>query len=197
MDIRAILVDFGGVYMEGDFLTFISRASQYLGLSKEGEMFDPVCQVPELNRGAATTRESFSKIFGVALTDEQYARLEQFWTTTWTILPGMYDLMLRLRERFTLCIFSNSDPVNTPNYRDKGWHQPFHHEILSHEVGLLKPDRAIFDLALARVGFAAEQCLLIDDQPANILAARKLGLKTIQFSSFEQLLVDLGKIGIL
>jgi 2-haloacid dehalogenase/putative hydrolase of the HAD superfamily len=47
--------------------------------------------------------------------------------------------------------------------------------IFSGEVGLIKPDAAIFELAIERFGRPASELLFIDDSAANIEAARALG----------------------
>ncbi|MFC4906073.1 HAD family hydrolase [Actinomadura gamaensis] len=48
--------------------------------------------------------------------------------------------------------------------------------VLSCDVGYAKPDPRIFEAALRRLGVAAEDALFIDDAPANVEAARALGL---------------------
>jgi len=53
--------------------------------------------------------------------------------------------------------------------------------IISADVGLIKPDAAIFELAIARFGHPAEALLFIDDSAANIEAARRLGFHTHLF----------------
>lgn len=69
--------------------------------------------------------------------------------------------------------------------------------VISGEVGLVKPDRAIFELLLERIGRRASECLLIDDHDRNILAAREMGFQTIQFQSPKQLEAELRSRGIL
>jgi 2-haloacid dehalogenase len=59
--------------------------------------------------------------------------------------------------------------------------------VISGEVGLAKPDPAIFHLLLERNSLVAAECLLIDDIEHNILAARELGFQAIQFRSPQQL----------
>jgi epoxide hydrolase-like predicted phosphatase len=52
--------------------------------------------------------------------------------------------------------------------------------IDSSEVGLRKPDPAIFLLALERLGgVAPEQAVFLDDAPGNIDAARAIGIRAI------------------
>ncbi len=63
----------------------------------------------------------------------------------------------------------------------------FRGTIVSGRERLVKPERAIFELLLARYELRAEACLFIDDSPANIAAARSLGMATHHFSNAERL----------
>ena len=69
--------------------------------------------------------------------------------------------------------------------------------VISGEVGMIKPEQAIFQLLLERVGRPARECLLIDDHAGNIHAASSLGFQTILFQSPQQLEADLRRMGIL
>jgi len=48
--------------------------------------------------------------------------------------------------------------------------------VISSEVGMRKPEEAIFLHALARLGLTPEHCVFIDDIEANVTAARALGM---------------------
>lgn len=48
--------------------------------------------------------------------------------------------------------------------------------VLSGEVGLRKPDPAIYRLAADRLGVAVEACVFVDDLPGNVAAAEALGM---------------------
>jgi len=63
--------------------------------------------------------------------------------------------------------------------------------LVSGEVGLAKPNPAIFRLLLDRYGLRADECLFIDDVPANIAAAEGLGIASHLFRSAERLADDL------
>ncbi len=54
-------------------------------------------------------------------------------------------------------------------------------------VGLRKPERGIYRLALDITQCAAEECCFIDDRPLNLDAARALGMHTIQMTGVEPL----------
>jgi len=52
----------------------------------------------------------------------------------------------------------------------------FHSVILSNEVGLLKPDAAIYQLALAQLDVTPAQALFVDDVAENVAGATAVGL---------------------
>lgn len=48
--------------------------------------------------------------------------------------------------------------------------------VVSGQVGLRKPDPAIYELALERIGVRAEDCAFVDDLERNVEVARGLGM---------------------
>jgi HAD superfamily hydrolase (TIGR01509 family) len=64
-----------------------------------------------------------------------------------------------------------------------GW---FETCVFSGRVGLMKPERAIFDHARQLLALDLEHALFIDDLPVNIEAARKLGWQALLFEDVAQ-----------
>ena len=71
----------------------------------------------------------------------------------------------------------------------------FEHQIFSCEVRLIKPDPAIFELCVSHLKYPSSDVLFIDDRQPNIEAARKIGLRAIQFESARQLRAELKEFG--
>ncbi len=63
-------------------------------------------------------------------------------------------------------------------------------------VGLRKPERDIYRVALEITQFPADQCCFIDDRSLNLECAAQLGMHTIQMQSLEQLRADMAKRGV-
>ncbi len=51
--------------------------------------------------------------------------------------------------------------------------------VISGEVGMRKPDRAIYSLGAERIGLAPEECVFVDDLGVNLATAAKLGMATV------------------
>jgi putative hydrolase of the HAD superfamily len=59
-------------------------------------------------------------------------------------------------------------------------------------VGCRKPDRAIYDLTLERIGNPLpDQCLFIDDTDVNCDAARSLGMTAIHYLHNDQAIPEI------
>jgi 2-haloacid dehalogenase len=97
-----------------------------------------------------------------------------------------------------LCALSNwsaeTFPIAHKRYDFLGRFQTI---VLSGEERLIKPDPAIFQVLLRRIGRRAEECLFIDDVPANARAARQLGFEAIVFTTPQDLRLQLDRRGLL
>jgi epoxide hydrolase-like predicted phosphatase len=51
--------------------------------------------------------------------------------------------------------------------------------VISAEVGMRKPEPAIYELAAERIGLPPEACVFVDDLPGNLKPARVIGMATI------------------
>jgi 2-haloacid dehalogenase len=81
-----------------------------------------------------------------------------------------------------------------PEYAFLGW---FDGLVISGEIGICKPDPAIFRHLLERYGLDADRTLFIDDQAQNIDVARSLGMTAIQFEDGNRLRAELQNRGVL
>jgi 2-haloacid dehalogenase len=69
--------------------------------------------------------------------------------------------------------------------------------LVSADVGLIKPDPAVFELLLERIGRTADRCIYIDDNARNVAAAAALGFDAIAFEGVPALRAELGRRGLL
>jgi putative hydrolase of the HAD superfamily len=63
-------------------------------------------------------------------------------------------------------------------------------------VGLRKPERDIYRIALETTQLPADQCCFLDDRAINLEGAAQLGMHTIQVQSLEQMKSELAKLGV-
>lgn len=64
----------------------------------------------------------------------------------------------------------------------KDWYALFDDVLLSCDLGLMKPERAIYEACIARAGCAPGACLFIDDMEPNVMGAREAGMEALRFT---------------
>jgi epoxide hydrolase-like predicted phosphatase len=70
----------------------------------------------------------------------------------------------------------------------------FDQVVISGEVGLRKPDRAVFLLAAERLGLPPHRCVFVDDTKGNVEAAEAVGMRGIVHERAEETIPELGRI---
>ena len=68
--------------------------------------------------------------------------------------------------------------------------------IVSGDEGLAKPDPEVFQLLRQRIGHPLQECVFVDDSPANVEAARVAGLDAILFDDTTDLGAELSRRGL-
>ncbi|MDE0878839.1 MAG: HAD family phosphatase [Sphingomonas bacterium] len=82
-------------------------------------------------------------------------------------------------------------------HREAAMFDRFRDIVVSGDEKLVKPDPAIYHLALNRFGLEAKDTVFIDDNEANIAGARSVGLIALHFTGEPQLRRDLTALGLL
>lgn len=123
--------------------------------------------------------------YGLALQPGETAVLVEEDLRSWVQPnPEMRDFVAAQRCAFSkMAILSNMN-IEILEYvrRSFDWLSVFDEQIYSFEAGVIKPDRAIFDLCVERVGVPARSCLFVDDVDENVQAARKAGMQALQYT---------------
>ena len=69
----------------------------------------------------------------------------------------------------------------------------FDHVISSRDVGLIKPDPAIYRALLVRLNAQPHEVVFVDDLAGHVEAATACGLTAIRFETSNQVLAELGR----
>ena len=97
----------------------------------------------------------------------------------------------RQRGLLTAIVSNMGDSVHEHMVRELGWLSRFDVLVWSYQLGIAKPDPAIYRYALEKLGTQPAETLFIDDKAENVDAAVALGMKGIIFSDVEKLRADL------
>jgi putative hydrolase of the HAD superfamily len=120
------------------------------------------------------------------------AQQEEFMADLWDWYCGQLDQELMafaasLRPRVRTAIVSNSaGGARREELSRYAFDEIFDPIIYSHEVGLAKPDPAIFELVCSRLDVTPGESIFVDDVPEHCEAARRVGMHAIQHLSTPQ-----------
>jgi len=92
----------------------------------------------------------------------------------------------------------NNESLEINDYRIRTFHLRDYFKVFfsSCYLGVRKPDRGIYSLALKISQSEPDECAMIDDRGLNLECAKEMGMHTIQFQNVEQLREDLARLGV-
>ncbi|HEX3660312.1 MAG TPA: HAD family phosphatase [Acidobacteriaceae bacterium] len=137
----------------------------------------------------------FAQDASLSFAPEQIDALIESDVTLWTRLldPRMIAWIEALQKAgLRTAILSNMvTEVLGRMRRDFPWLHGFTHLTWSCELGIAKPDPAIYLHTCEKLGVHPDEALFIDDKLVNVHAAEQVGLHALHFRSVEQLRADL------
>ena len=115
-------------------------------------------------------------------------------------MPGMFELVRELDAAgvplFAITNFSGEFWREwVPQYAEL--FDRFRDIVVSGDEKLVKPDPAIYALALKRFGLAGPDAVFVDDSPANVEGANAAGIHGVLFTNAEDFRAELLKFGLL
>lgn len=79
-----------------------------------------------------------------------------------------------------LSLISNADRIDCKYWNQSPLSQYFNDAVFSCDVGALKPDRQIYELAMRHLNVFSEQCLFVGDGGSNeLFGAKSAGMRTV------------------
>jgi putative hydrolase of the HAD superfamily len=107
-------------------------------------------------------------------------------------------LVPRLKPRYRLVLLSNTNDLHYRQFRPQfaDTLDCFDALVLSHEIGVRKPDRRVYDHCRNLANCPAAECLFIDDLPSNIEGARALGWQGLVYRRGDDLAAALAAHGV-
>lgn len=103
---------------------------------------------------------------------------------SWRLVPGALELLRALHGRVRLGVVTNNVvEEQTRKVRDLGLEPLLDAVVISEAVGVSKPDRRIFEIALERMGCRAPEAVMVGDSWAtDIAGAVGAGLRAVWFN---------------
>jgi putative hydrolase of the HAD superfamily len=177
MTIKAVVLDIGSVLEEIDDTMFPGPFEARHGLAPGA-----VAGVPDWpgDPGVGEMTEAEVRAHWqqhLRLDDEQAEELvRDFWAWySGTLDQELFDWFARQHGPFKTGLVSNSGPGAREAERHHGFEAVCDDIVYSHEVGLAKPDPAIYALAARRLGVEPHEIVFLDDSQTYVEGARAAG----------------------
>ncbi len=197
MIVRAIFFDLGGVVVRTEYQAPREHLAERLNMT-----YEELCRIVfesdsshKASIGMITTDahwEAVTRRLGRPVSDARRIREEFFAGDVLDI--GLVDFIRSLRPRYKTGVISNAWPDLRDYLVEKRVDDAFDALVISAEVGIMKPEFGIYQLALDKLGVSAREAAFVDDTPRNVEAATALGMHGILFKEPMRALSDLKEI---
>lgn len=194
MTIRAVFFDFGGVIGRTEYQAPRQHLAERLGMEYE-DVVKIVFQSPSSDRAA------IGKISAEEHWAEITKRLRRPVSETETIRDEFFagdvidreivEYLRSLHPDYYVGLISNAWPDLRDYIIEQKFEDAFDHMVISAEVGVMKPEARIYQIALEQAGVSPNEAVFVDDFYENIEGCQEVGMHGIHFQSPQQAMGEL------
>ena len=199
MAYELVIFDLGGVAVEFDSDRLVHQVSQLIGRSFEdvhAAVYHEELLLP-FELGRIKPQEYYEGLKGRLRLPWTYDQSVLAWNDIFRENRDVTQLMQRLGKHHKLTALTNTNTLHITHIKATiPSLSIFDDWVASCDVGLRKPDPAIYQLAVKRAGVRPEAAVYIDDRPELVEAGRRVGLTAIRCENGAQLERDLRALGL-
>jgi len=184
MTIKAVFFDLGGVIVRTEFQAPRQQLADRLGMDYEDLskiVFDSDSGL-KASMGEIASEEHWASVVQRLKRPASEISLirEEFFAGD-IVDRTLVDYIRSLRGKYKTGLISNAwSDLRDFVVREK-FDDAFHKMIISAEVGAVKPEAKIYQIALEQVGVKPKEAVFVDDFYINIEGCEKIGIKGIHF----------------
>ena len=198
-DVRCVLLDLGNVVLRFSHERMYRQLADCCGadLAHLTGIFHRHDLLRELETGRLTAAQVRDRVQAHVAKELRTEELMHAGSDIFEAMPEMDRIVADLADRFRLVLLSNTSAPHMEFIRRRFpvvGH--FDAAVLSYEVGVAKPDPAIYRAALRTAGCPPERCVYFDDLEANVAGAHASGLPAFVFADAAGLRRDLAGLGV-
>ena len=198
MTVEVVLFDLGGVLVD---IGGIGDLGVFAGETSEDELWRRWLECPWVRRfeRGHCDADSFSRgmVDSWSMSIEPEVFLEAFASWPRGLLPGARELVRSISSSSRVGCLSNTNALHADrHWTEFGIADLFEDRFLSHEMGLVKPDRAAFEYVIEVLGCPAERILFLDDNQINVEGARAAGLRAERTQGIDEARSILASFGL-
>jgi epoxide hydrolase-like predicted phosphatase len=196
--IEAVIFDWGGVLIDDPGPPMIRYIAEVLGVSEQRYLEEQVPFVGDFRTGKIAEEvfwERLCRELGVGPPNK-----ESLWGAAFERVyrprADMFALVRKLRgQGLKLALLSNTEMPAVDFFYKQGY-DLFDAVVFSCVEGTKKPDGAIYDLTLQKLGCRADEAVFVDDRVRCVEGAKAVGLNTLLFEDVGQVKAELSRLGV-
>ncbi len=111
---------------------------------------------------------------------------QQYYLDAIDPIPQMHELVRWAAQNYHVGLLSNIMPGSIKAMKERGLIPDIDYSAVidSSEVGVIKPEPKIYEIASKQADCPANEILLVDDSRTNVMAAEKLGWHVLWFDDY-------------
>lgn len=195
--IKNIIFDLGGVIYDVDYTKTI-KAFEDLGISDFDRVYAKAGQsdlFDNLETGAISVHEFYSGINSFLQIELSEEEINHAWNAMLLhFMPEAIKCIKGLKSNYRLFLLSNTNHIHIESIKRQYGVQYFEEfsslfekVYLSHDLGLRKPHKNVFDFIVNEQGLIPEQTLFVDDSPQHVEGAVLAGLNAYHLKDGEKI----------
>ena len=200
--VKNVIFDYMGVLADVDYKKLLAKISLK-------DKFKAIRIISAL-KFHPTFKESFDKYqLGTLTKNDLYEIAHEIYPKSAEVIPTLLSLLpvclkenesvLALAKKlhddgFKIILLSNSIPEMQEKIQNSTLVEFFDGFVMSHLVGMMKPDKNIFDFACKTYKIDPKETIFIDDTPENLIGAKDAKLETMHCKKPKVLANQLGNL---
>jgi glucose-1-phosphatase len=191
--IDTLIFDFGGVLINIDYQRTIDAFKDF-GMLDFEERYSQAAQSTLFNdfeTGKISTQRFINELLQNLPAGISANRVVQAWNAMILDVPtASVDLLKSLQGSYRLFLLSNTNEIHLPKAMNEwskvsqeSFDAQFERAYYSHQIGMRKPNRDIFDFVCTKNAIDPKTALFLDDSIQHVLGARAAGLHAIHLTS--------------
>ena len=197
MTIRAVFFDLGGVILRTEYQAPRQRLAERLNMTYEDlvRLVFENKSSQQASIGTISPEQHWDEVLRLMhLTADQKDIVRNEFFGGDLLDVNLVDFIRSLRPGVKTGLISNAwldlrDYITSQHFEDA-----FDEMIISAEVGVMKPDAGIYQMALESVGVSPNEAVFVDDTVRNVEGAKAVGMHGIQFKQPEEAIEEIKQI---
>lgn len=197
--IKAVCFDLDGVYFTSQGFSKFKEELTNLGAKPEKINYflhkEPMEKFKKGEVGAAEYWKEAIEYLQIPLSPHEIINLLP---KHYEINPQVKEYADSLRQKgYKTCICSNNFTTRIEKLQEKfNFLKDFDFAVFSYEIGVLKPDKEIFEELIKRAALDAKEIAYSDDSEEKLSGALALGINAFLYEGFEKFKTKLENLGV-